>query len=80
MIELLLLVLGVYLLIGVAFAIPFVILGVKRIDPGAIKGTRGFRLMIVPGCVLFWPYLLRRWIRNEGPPVEHSPHREAAKG
>jgi membrane protein implicated in regulation of membrane protease activity len=72
--------LGVYLLLGVAFAIPFVAIGVKRIDPHAASATWGFRLLIVPGIVVLWPLLLRRWMRGaHEPPEEQSAHRCAAR-
>lgn len=51
-----------YLLAGVVFAIPFVIKGVTQIDETAIGSGWGFRLIIVPGTIVFWPVLLRKWI------------------
>lgn len=72
--------LGIYLAIGLVFSIPFVLKGVGKNDP-AVKGSSvGFRLIIIPGVVLLWPVLLRRWMSNTGvPPEEASPHRAAAK-
>ena len=71
--------LGVYLACGFVFAIPFVLKGAKRIDPHAAQGSWGFRLLIFPGAMAFWPLLLRRW---EGgvtkPPTENNAHRRAA--
>lgn len=55
---------AIYLLCGLVFAIPFVVKGVIKIDPDGTKGTKlGFRLIIIPGSVVFWPILLRKWIR-----------------
>ena len=72
---------GVYIVCGFLFAIPFVLLGVKRIDPHAAQGSWGFRLLIIPGAVAFWPVLLRRWMKGvHEPPDERSAHRQAAKG
>ena len=63
-VELVLLILTVYLLGGFLFAIPFVWKGVTRIDPDGAKGTRwGFRLIIFPGTMVFWPVLLAKWIK-----------------
>ena len=71
---------GIYVICGLLFAVPFVLLGVKKIDPHAAHGSWGFRLLIFPGAAAFWPVLLRRW-RNgfRQPPEEHNAHRHAAK-
>lgn len=67
--------LGVYLACGVMFAVPFVLSGVKKIDPHAAHGSWGFRLLVIPGTMAFWPLLLGRWMKGiTPPPVEHSAH------
>lgn len=72
--------LGVYALLGLLFAIPFVLVGAGRIDPVAKDGTWGFRLLILPGVIAFWPLLARRWLDGAGaPPEENNPHRRAAR-
>lgn len=53
---------GLYLLIGMVFALAFVFRGAGRIDPAAQHGTWGFRILIVPGCAVFWPLLIGRWL------------------
>lgn len=53
----------IYLLAGLVFAIPFVIKGVQRIDEGAHGSSVGFRIIILPGVIVFWPLLLKKWIR-----------------
>ncbi len=69
----------VYALAGVAFAPFFVIRGVGRLDPLARGAGWGFRLLIVPGSVLFWPLLLMRWrLGSEAPPVESNAHRRGS--
>jgi hypothetical protein len=68
---------GIYLLLGVAFAVPFAFRWVNRIDPVAAHGTTGFRLLILPGSALLWPILLGRVLRGEtAPPVERNAHRD----
>ena len=67
--------LQLYAAVGLLFALIFVFVGVGKIDPAAPGSSWGFRLMIVPGCVAFWPLLLARWIGRKAPPVERSPHR-----
>lgn len=71
---------GVYLAVGVVFAVPFVWRGVARIDPCAAAGSIGFRLLILPGVTALWPLLAFRWWRGTPPPEEHNPHRRAALG
>jgi hypothetical protein len=65
-----------YAALGFLFALAFVSAGVQRIDPEA-KGTKlGFRLLIFPGAMAFWPLLLKRWVSGAGePPLERDPHR-----
>jgi hypothetical protein len=62
--EYLVLAILVYGLIGLAFAIVFVSAGVQKIDSQAAGSSIGFRLVILPGVVAFWPFLLKRWIRR----------------
>ena len=55
---------GIYFLCGLLFAIPFIIKGVKVIDPDGAHGTKwGFRVIIIPGTVVFWPVLFRKWLK-----------------
>ena len=72
--------LGIYLALGILFCIPFVLKGVGKNDSAVQGATIGFRLIIIPGVVMLWPVLLRRWMSDTGvPPEETSPHRTAAK-
>jgi hypothetical protein len=71
---------GTYLAVGAAFAAAFVTTGVQRIDPVARDGTWGFRVVIVPGVVLLWPLLARRWaVGSVHPPRESNAHRRRAR-
>jgi hypothetical protein len=75
----LLIALGIYLTCGFAFAIPFVLAGAKEIDPHAAHGSWGFRVLIIPGAMAFWPLLLKRWASGvKTPPEECTAHRRAA--
>jgi hypothetical protein len=51
-----------YLFIGAVFAVLFVPAGIKSIDPAAEGSTLGFRIIIVPGVILLWPLLFKRWM------------------
>ncbi len=78
--QILVALLGVYAVLGILFAIPFVIKGIGRLDPAAQDGTWGFRLLILPGVVALWPLLARRWLMGaRQPPTECNPHRRAAR-
>ena len=71
--------LGIYLACGLAFAIPFALFGAKHVDPHAAHGSWGFRLLIIPGVMAFWPLLLKRWTSGgNNPPEESTAHRVAA--
>ena len=71
---------GLYLLAGLVFGVPFVIKGAGRIDPAATEGTRGFRILILPGVIALWPLLVRRWLSGKTePPQEHNAHRDAVR-
>lgn len=52
----------IYLAVGLIFAVAFIIKGLKMVDEGAHGSGWGFRLIIIPGIVVFWPLLLRKWI------------------
>lgn len=62
-VEILLLAIAFYLLAGFIFAIAFIVKGVDVIDEGAHGSSFGFRLIIVPGVIVFWPLLLKKWLK-----------------
>jgi hypothetical protein len=35
---------------------------VTKIDEGAVGSTWGFRVIIIPGVMMFWPLLWRKWM------------------
>jgi hypothetical protein len=71
---------AVYASSGLVFAVPFVWLGVQRLDSEAQGSGIGFRLLILPGVAAFWPIFLYRWRRGLAePPVETNPHRLSSK-
>ena len=69
----LLFIIVLYLLCGLVFAIPFVLKGVTAIDEGAHGSSIGFRIIIIPGVIIFWPVLLKKWINAKA-----TSHDEAA--
>lgn len=69
-----------YLAVGLLFAVPFVTRWVGRTDSRAHEGSRGFRLLIVPGTTLLWPLLARRLLGGlPDPPDEWTAHRAYAR-
>jgi hypothetical protein len=71
-----LILLAAYLACGLVFAVPFVLVGAKKIDPHATHGSWGFRILIIPGTMMLWPLLLRRWASGvHEPPEEYNAHR-----
>jgi hypothetical protein len=72
--------LAVYAGLGLVFAVPFIWLGVQRLDSEAQGSSIGFRLLILPGVAAFWPMLVHRWMRGiVEPPREKNPHRLSDK-
>lgn len=64
LINILLIIVAVYLFAGLVFAIPFITKGVTKIDEGAHGSKWGFRIIIIPGTIVFWPLLLKKWIKG----------------
>ena len=55
---------AVYLAVGLGFAVVFAWRLAGRLDPSARDGTPGFRLLILPGAAILWPFLLTRLARR----------------
>jgi len=53
--------LAAYGTIGLLFGLAFILRGAGVLDPIARESSVGFRLMILPGAVGLWPWLLARW-------------------
>ena len=64
MVEFILIIALIYLLLGVLFVIPFLMKGLTKVDEGAHGGTVGFKIIIIPGVIVFWPVLLNKWRKN----------------
>ena len=64
MVEVLLIIVLTYLVLGVLFVIPFLMKGLTKIDEGANDSTIGFKIVIIPGVIVFWPVLLSKWMKN----------------
>jgi len=53
-----------YLAIGSLVALPFLIIGIGRIDPAAKAAPWTFRMLMFPGVVALWPLIVRRWLNS----------------
>jgi hypothetical protein len=51
-----------YLFIGFLFALIFLGRLIHNVDEGSIGAPWTFKLIIFPGCVVFWPVLLRKYL------------------
>jgi hypothetical protein len=54
---------GLYLIIGILFAIPFLTKWIVLLDESAEGTSFIFRLLLIPGSIIFWPVLLRKYLR-----------------
>ncbi len=53
--------LALYLAIGLATALAFVSFGVTRVAHASV--TAGGRVLILPGAIMLWPFVLSRWLK-----------------
>jgi len=63
-VQIIISIVGVYISCGILFAVPFVIKGVTKVDEGTHGTNLGFRIVIIPGTIVFWPLLLSKWIKR----------------
>ena len=57
--------LALYAAIGVVTAIAFALFGVTRVQPASVSA--GARILILPGAMALWPYVLLRWLKAKAP-------------
>ena len=53
----------IYLGCGAIFTIAFQAKGINKIDEGAHGSSWGFRIIIIPCVIVFWPLLLSKWMK-----------------
>jgi hypothetical protein len=56
--------LALYAAAGIAVAAAFVAFGVTRVLPEPMPVSVGARILIFPGAVALWPYVLVRWLKS----------------
>lgn len=58
----------------------FILSRISRFDDQALGSSIIFRLLILPGMLVFWPLFLRRWRSGRlQPRTESNAHRVAAR-
>jgi hypothetical protein len=62
MLDLVLIALGVYALIGIIIGVPLLLLGLNRIDPLIRSSSISVRLLLLPGIITLWPIMLTKWV------------------
>jgi hypothetical protein len=55
---------ALYVALGLATALGFVIFGVTRVQGAPV--TVGARIFIFPGAAALWPFVLARWRKSGG--------------
>ena len=62
--EILVSALALYAMAGLLFAIAFLSVGIRYVDPAANGTGLAFRLILLPGVAALWPFLLTRWLQK----------------
>jgi len=53
--------LALYAAIGAVTALAFVSFGISQVLPHPMPATLGARILLLPGSIALWPYILLRW-------------------
>lgn len=53
-------IIAIYILTGIIFSVPFLTKWIDLIDGAAEESPWTFKLMILPGCIVFWPVLMQK--------------------
>jgi len=69
-----------YIAIGLLLLPWWHLRGLQRLDHAAGSGPWGFRVLVSPGLVALWPWLLTSAVRGSGEPEEEcNAHRKLAR-
>jgi len=52
---------SIYVACGIVFAVLFLIFGLRRMDAASIGAPISFKLVILPGLIILWPFVMIRW-------------------
>ncbi len=64
-IDLFLLILGVYAALGLLFSIFFVFVGGTKIDPLLKDSKKRVRILLLPGVIAIWPFLIGKLFKSK---------------
>ncbi len=53
---------GAYLVLGFLFSLVFILKWIHMVDEASHETSWNFKLMILPGCIVFWPVLLKKYL------------------
>jgi hypothetical protein len=54
-----------YLVVGLIFSIPFLTKWIKDVDEASHETSWTFKLAILPGCIVLWPALLKKYWQSK---------------
>lgn len=63
-VDIFLVLLAIYLVLGLVFCLYFLLAGITRIDQGTQGAPWHFKLIILPGVILFWSVLITKIKRS----------------
>lgn len=52
----------IYAAAGFAAGVAFIAFGIGKVDPAAAGFRPLFWVVVLPGCIVLWPLVLRRWM------------------
>lgn len=52
-------VIGLYLSLGIIFSFIFLLFLIENVDEGAKGSSWKFKMTVLPGCIVFWPVVMR---------------------
>ncbi len=64
-----------YVVCGIVAAPILAFKGLDHIDDAAEGSSLGFKLIVIPGLILFWPLIVSRVRHNQKAPTEKTPHK-----
>ena len=53
--------LALYAAVGAVTALAFVSFGLSQVFPHPMPATLGARILLLPGSIALWPYIILRW-------------------
>lgn len=65
LVDIVLLLLGSYFLLGLLFGLFVFISGGEKVDPLLKENSWKLRLLILPGLIAIWPFLVMRLFKNK---------------